>query len=214
MSLTRDNSDRARFAFLTAVTYLLLLVVQILLISIYYVLTVRAENGLEVDEWEADFLISTSEYISHVGSLIFIISIVSFIMWLYRMVQNVMIKSTSLKYTPLMTIVCWFIPFYNIFGPIALMNDVRKNINALISSESKKYKIPVWIIAIWWPLHLFRWGSNVFLKPLYTRFEANDEIVLWVKTILIENLLFTAGGIFVLLIIRSFSKAEERLLEI
>jgi len=133
--------------------------------------------------------------------LIFLITIIPFLMWLYRVHRNLpALGATNLKFSPGWVVGYFFIPILNISRPYEAVKEIWKGSDPDWSFSSLE-KAPVsHLIGFWWAIFLFSGVMNYTVGKDYI-----DILIKAIKaTETISSLLVTSwfmGGLLVIEII-------------
>jgi hypothetical protein len=103
-------------------------------------------EGISFEEADANDVRQAA--ISAVQLVLFIGAAAAFIAWLHRMYKNAVALAPPLpRYGPGWAIGVWFVPVWNLFRPVQLVNDVRR------SGDPRGDWVPV-LIGCWWGIWL------------------------------------------------------------
>lgn len=79
-----------------------------------------------------------------------LVSIVAFIVWFYRIYSNLITRGVPMKPSAAWALASWFVPFYNLFGPLLLMKKIFRETNKFLDKTDKETGLKEPLLDGWW----------------------------------------------------------------
>ncbi len=216
MNTLRANEQRARNAI--NVLWIVLAMECIALISGYfqYDLLQTVSNGGEISIEEANANDLREQFIGGITLIVFIISIVTFIMWFRRAYYNLHQKVSYLLYTEGWAAGCWFVPIISLFRPYQIMKELYQETKVLF--EKKGIDITRYpstsFLGIWWTLWIVSNLLGQFVFRYSLRAETLDELTTLTVAGIISNVIGIPLAYITAKVIGDYAKVEPLLFEL
>lgn len=146
---------------------------------------------------------------------IFIFTVVTFLMWLYRTHTNLpALRSDSTEFTPGWAVGWWFIPFANLVKPYQAVRNVWSESDPEVSAEDKNFLSSVQagapgFIMVWWGV----WILGNIVSNISNRIDifAKPELQSIAATIgSIESAVWIAGSVLAIMVVSSITERQEQ----
>jgi len=212
----RDNSKRAKL--LLYVFYALIGITLLNILTGYNELRIlkNAEMGFFVSESEAEFTDLMQGIAGLLGLIVYITSVVVFIMWFRRAYGNLHRMGISyLKNTESMAVWTWFVPFINLYKPFQIMSEIWLETQEKIKKLDAEYiiKSGTLLIALWWSLFLISGFLGRYVLQTSFKDETLEQLILHSEMSLYSDILEVPEALLVILIVLKISKMEVVLKE-
>jgi len=216
MNTLRANDQRARNAI--NVLWIVLAMECIALISGYfqYDLLQTVANGGEISIEEANANDLREQVIGGIALIVFIISIVTFILWFRRAYFNLHQKVSYLSYSEGWAAGCWFVPIISLFRPYQIMKELYQETKELFEKkgiETTRYPSTNFL-AIWWTLWIINNILGQFIFRYSLRAESLDELTTLTVVSIISNLIGIPLAYVTAKVIGDYAQVEPLLHEL
>ena len=212
-------SGHAR-AMTTVVCMAVMVIASLLCIGSSYLqiqLLDRAKNGLHVTEVEVKANDQRHIAISGLRSLGFLVTAVSFLMWMHRVYRNLRaLGNRILGFSPGSAVGWWFVPFANLVQPYLAMKEIwRGSDPQSFGGTHNQQKASSAVVGWWWAFHLTM-GFVLYLATILAKGSTDlrpslDAVSMSTWTFLIGNVLGCfAAAITIRMILRIDAKQDER----
>lgn len=157
----KDNSQRAKIAMILIGIVLLFDILTFGSSYLQFELLERVHGGLDYtdDELETNDL---REGIVGLGAfVVYIISVVTFIMWFRRAYFNLHTIGKNLLHKEGWAAGAWFVPILNLFRPYQIMDELYSETNIIVGKNFSEFENKSSaLVGIWWVL----WLINNFIS--------------------------------------------------
>ncbi|SFE71630.1 DUF4328 domain-containing protein [Alteribacillus iranensis] len=143
-------------------------------------------------------------------TLFFILSIVFFLMWTYRVHRNGnALKLDGIVNAPGWSVTVYFIPLVNVLMPLITLLHLHKSGTKRASEQSDKTIKPRnWVMYAWWVLF---WGS--YLVSLPASFGSSDDTIGELREqlpfFMVSETFYFLAGMFLIWTIRKVTSVQE-----
>ena len=211
-----DNTKRAQNLILTF--WILIGLTFIGIISGYFELELlqNAQNGLYVDESEANANDLRQGVIGITQTILFIISIVLFLNWFRRAYGNLhRVGISYLNHSETMAVWAWFIPIIVLFRPVQIMNEIWNETQIKIKKFDSRYIIKNggFMIGLWWTFFIVSNVVGRYVMSTAFKDETIEQLIDASEAMLISDLIQVPEALLVVLIVSQLSKMEIKLAE-
>lgn len=216
MNSLRANEQRAKNAI--TLLWIVLALECISLVSGYfqYDLLQAVANGGEISIEEADANDTREQLIGIVSLIVFIVSVVTFIMWFRRAYFNLHQKVSYLSYTEGWAAGSWFVPIISLFRPYQIMKEIYQETKELFERKGidvTRYPSTV-LLGVWWALWIINSFLGQFIFRYSLRAESLDELTTLTRTSIASNIIGIPLAFIAMKIIVDYAKVEPLLHEI
>lgn len=144
--------------------------------------------------------------------IIYLITIVTFLMWFTRAYKNLKLLGVQTNNSTSMATWSFFIPILSLFKPYQIAKEIAKETKKLITDNfagiSKKTII---IINCWWALFLIdNWVSTLAFKSS-NRLDTIDDYIYSTKLFISSDILSLLAGIGAIIFIKTIAGMESQL---
>jgi len=196
MGKLQPNLQRAKRAIF--LEWLVLLIVTISLI--YFLISFLLINI--TNQVVLNIYISISFPLIVLGVLLNILSMIAFILWLYRAYYNLHQLVANLNYGVGWVVGCWFVPILNLYRPCGLIQDLFEKTTGLLKKNNPDIHsgLSFNLVGFWW---------ISFIALMILRFIPNTTSV-----ILSVSIIGIVSSLLQIKIIKVYSKVESLLVNI
>jgi len=216
MEELRPNEQRASIAIV--LIWLVSLMEGISLFSnwLQYDFLDQVANGIEIVPGAAEANDMRVSAIAITYLVVYIISVITFILWFRRAYYNLHLTGENLSFSEGWAAGSWFVPIMSLFRPFQIMKELYAKTkellvkNGLTSDDDFSPAALGW----WWAL----WILNNFMGQFEFRYSRNadamDEFFILTVSGMVGNVLGIVLGIITVKVIKDYSKKEHLLNEI
>jgi len=150
----KNNFQRAKTAVILIQIILFLEIAMLISGYLQYDLLLKMEAGVDISNEAADQNDQREMIIAAIYTLVYFVSVVTFIQWFRRAYANLHTVSNNLLYDEGWAAGGWFVPILNLFRPYQIMKDLYIKTNSYLSAKLEGYKkvSNEGLIMSWWIL--------------------------------------------------------------
>ncbi len=209
-----DNSKRAKN--LMIVFWILTGLTVIGIISGYLELELlkNAQQGMFIDEGEANSNDIRQMIIGLLQTGIFIASAVLFLNWFRRAYGNLhRLGINYLKHKESMAVWSWFIPIIVLFRPVQIMNEIWTETQEKIKKFDTTYSVKRggFTIGLWWALFIISNFIGRYVLKTAFKDETIEQLIEGSQAMLVSDVMQIPEALLVILIVFQLSKMESKL---
>jgi hypothetical protein len=93
--------------------------------------------------------------LSGLRAILALVAIIFFLVWFYRIVVAMRSEQGGSRYSPGLSVGCWFIPFANFVMPFIAVRDAWQRI---MTGDARG-----WVVPLWWGTYLSLTALNIFV---------------------------------------------------
>ena len=210
----RPNKERADIAIKLIWLVMLIEIISAISSFFQYKLLNEVNDGGFVSEQAANANDTREQIIAIVYLIVFIISGITFIQWFRRAYYNLGVR-TKCKHTEGWAAGAWFVPIISLFRPVQIMNELWDKTSKLISEKTNTPKSPITaMIGLWWTLWIIIHFVGRYVTKSGFKAETVEEYINSTIGDMVISILGIPLAIVTVLIVKSYSKKEEKLSEI
>ncbi len=173
-----------------------------------------AENGaVSTEQFDvSDAFIGLSALLS---LLLFVISIVTFIMWFRRAYYNLHQKVDFLQFDEGWAAGAWFVPILNIIRPFSIMKELYRETESYLKQKdpSVEVKLNENLVVLWWALWILS-NSLGRLQQFLSNYIDTVETMINVQIYtMFENIIGLILAVVTIKTVRDYTKVEPKLFE-
>ena len=216
MKKLRPNEERAKGAIMVIWLLLAVEVVSFISSGMQYSFLQRAASGGTISETDAMANDLREGVIAAIYFIVYLVYIITFIMWFRRAYFNLHQKSKKLQFSEGWAAGSWFVPFLNLYRPFQIMNELYTETKRLLVKNgiSEKDIYPINYLPTWWTLYIVTtFVGNIVLRIGFNADTINNFIAVTIGD-MIMSILGVALSLVTIKVIKDYSKVEPLLAQI
>lgn len=214
ISLIRPNIRRAKYAIILIWVVLLLELISIL--SSY--LQIGILHALNEGQYISDEALTSNDnretYIAIIYAVVYIISIVTYIMWFRRAYYNLNIRAKC-NHSEGWAAGCWFVPIISLYRPYQIMKEMWEKTDAILKTYNADYiKKSTLIVGVWWVVWI---GSNIVQNIILRSSFYGETIEGFINSTWADLIVSVIGiplALLAIFVIKDYSNREQLLFQI
>lgn len=209
MISTKPNDKRAKTAILLIY---IVMVLDVLTLGSgfmqYQLLDGALTVGIDTDAASANDL--REQVIGILYMIVYIVSVVTFIMWFRRAYYNLHQHVRPLLFSEGWAAGSWFVPFLNLFRPYQIMKELYTETKHLLARKELSYseQFTTRYLGVWWAFWIVTSFLGQFVFRYSLRADTVDELLTTTIAGMAESILNIPLGFLAVKIIKDYSAME------
>ncbi len=216
MEALRPNEQRAKTAIILIWIVMSIETISFISDCFQCSLLCSAANGLGISPEDASANDARQGLIAILYGIVYIVSVITFIMWFRRAYFNLHIKVDSLTRSEGWAAGCWFVPIASLWYPYQIMKELYIETENLLSKKIQFYtpQTKISTLGWWWTI----WIINNLVAQFAFRYSRNaddlDELIISTLASIFSAILGIPLAIITVNIIKKYSKLEKQMAEL
>lgn len=209
----KPNQQRARIAIILIWIVCSMDIISMVSGLFQYQLIEDAKNGVMVTTQRASANDTREAVIAIAYLVVYIISIVTFIMWFRRAYYNLHQKFEYLQHSEGWAAGCWFVPIVSLYRPYQIMKEIYTITIEVLTEKGIEVnqRLGKYTLGFWWTL----WIINNILGQIVFRYQPNadslEELSMSTILSLVNNLVGIPLAVITYKVISDYAKIEPLL---
>lgn len=178
-------------------------------------LLLKIQEGFPVSDHQLEMNDLREGLIALLNLLLYIVSVITFIMWFRRSYYNLHSRSANPTYDEGWAAGAWFVPILNLFRPYRIMEELDDKMSYLIKQRTgEEMKSNKTLIGCWWALWIIGGIVGNYVAKTGLRAETLDELMTSTNADMVGYVFDIPLALLAIFVIRSVAKKEAYLTEL